>query len=157
MLLSQRNTLITPVQVCEKRVGVAVVCLFQDTVLTCMRKTCRDMNGLWQFPGGAIEDGELAYTAAVRELWEETYISVDAHLLLHSLGTWVGQTNDGSPNVTTFFLVRLIRRPIAHNTDSRHGLWEWLTIDELLKRPMIEVMRPVLGIVNDLKAAGQRK
>jgi 8-oxo-dGTP pyrophosphatase MutT (NUDIX family) len=73
----------------------------------------------WVFPGGAIDpqDGEpgtidAARNAAVRELWEETSISLDAELVLTS--RWV--TPAGLPKrFDTFFFLAIAPRhaPVA--------------------------------------------
>lgn len=46
-------------------------------VLVQQRAPGRAMAGLWEFPGGKVEEGELPEAALVRELEEELGISVD--------------------------------------------------------------------------------
>lgn len=58
--------------------AVGVVCLRADCVLLIRRGTPPRL-GEWSLPGGRIEWGETARTAALRELREET--GVDAHLI----------------------------------------------------------------------------
>lgn len=58
--------------------AVGVVCLRGDEVLLIQRGTPPRM-GEWSLPGGRIEPGEPAKTAALRELHEET--SVEAELV----------------------------------------------------------------------------
>jgi 8-oxo-dGTP diphosphatase len=48
----------------------------QGRVLLQQRLPGRSMAGLWEFPGGKVEEGELAEPALVRELSEELGISV---------------------------------------------------------------------------------
>ena len=62
----------------KKLVLVAAGALFDDEgrVLLARRPEGKSMAGLWEFPGGKIEDGESPETALVRELQEELSIKV---------------------------------------------------------------------------------
>lgn len=48
----------------------------EGRVLLAQRPVGRDMAGLWEFPGGKIDDGETPEQALVRELREELGITV---------------------------------------------------------------------------------
>ena len=50
----------------------------EGRVLLQQRAPGRQMAGLWEFPGGKIEEGELPEAALIRELKEELGIDVDA-------------------------------------------------------------------------------
>ena len=50
-------------------------------VLICQRPEGRKMSGLWEFPGGKVEDGETPEMALSRELDEELGIEVGARCL----------------------------------------------------------------------------
>ncbi len=61
----------------ERLLVVAVALLDRDNrVLLAQRPEGKSMAGLWEFPGGKVEDGERPESALVRELAEELSIEV---------------------------------------------------------------------------------
>jgi len=63
---------------------VVVACALVDQdnrVLIARRPPGKSMAGLWEFPGGKIEEGELPEAALIRELEEELTIEVNAACL----------------------------------------------------------------------------
>ncbi|MGR3814324.1 MAG: (deoxy)nucleoside triphosphate pyrophosphohydrolase [Cognatishimia activa] len=60
-----------------KSVLVSAVCLIDrdGRVLLAQRPDGKSMAGLWEFPGGKVEDGETPEVALIRELEEELGIN----------------------------------------------------------------------------------
>lgn len=148
-VMPKQNALIVPCDVNPKRVGVAVVVRLDGKILTCERQHCRDMNDTWQFPGGGVEDKESAFQAMMRELYEETGITTASSINAKFLSVGIGVTPDGNPHVTTFYVLDFDHEPKVTNKEpDKHGDWEWVTPEEFLSRPIIELTRRV---VEDLK------
>ncbi|WP_458089406.1 NUDIX hydrolase [Streptomyces malaysiensis] len=59
----------------------AAIIVHEDRVLM-VRRRVKEGELMWQFPAGAIEDGETAEQAAVRETEEETGLIVEAIKLI---------------------------------------------------------------------------
>ena len=61
-----------------KTLIVALVALINEKneVLISLRKNRSEYNGLWEFPGGKVEEGETVDNALVRELREELSIDI---------------------------------------------------------------------------------
>jgi 8-oxo-dGTP diphosphatase len=65
----------------EVTVGIAipVVCaiiVHQDKILCARRPTGSSQAGLWEFPGGKVNDGELPEDALIREIREELAVTI---------------------------------------------------------------------------------
>ncbi|MCW2496238.1 (deoxy)nucleoside triphosphate pyrophosphohydrolase [Jatrophihabitans sp.] len=58
------------------RVVVGAVLIRDGRVLAARRSAPPDLAGLWEFPGGKVEDGETPEQALVRECGEELGIAV---------------------------------------------------------------------------------
>ncbi|PID63308.1 MAG: 8-oxo-dGTP diphosphatase MutT [Gammaproteobacteria bacterium] len=60
-------------------IDVAAAVIFnaaRDAVLVSLRRSDQHLGGLWEFPGGKLERGEVAADALARELAEEIGITV---------------------------------------------------------------------------------
>ena len=67
-----------------QKIVVVVACALVDPdnrVLVARRPKGKAMAGLWEFPGGKIEEGELPEAALIRELREELAIEIKAPCL----------------------------------------------------------------------------
>lgn len=58
------------------KVAVAVIWNDQQQVLITKRPDHAAHGGLWEFPGGKLEEGELASAALVREIKEEVGVDI---------------------------------------------------------------------------------
>ncbi|MEF9521323.1 MULTISPECIES: NUDIX hydrolase [Streptomyces] len=62
--------------------GISAAIIVQDGKVLMVRRRISEGELMWQFPAGAIEDGEAAEEAAVRETVEETGLVVTSIKLL---------------------------------------------------------------------------
>jgi mutator protein MutT len=61
-----------------KTIDVAAAVIIHDQKVLLARRQCRNLNNLWEFPGGKLEPEETASHAAERELVEELDINIIA-------------------------------------------------------------------------------
>jgi len=64
------------VGVCMTRVVVGLIYNLQNKILIALRGKHQHQGGLWEFPGGKLEPGEIEAVTLARELKEELGISV---------------------------------------------------------------------------------
>ncbi|MCX4849815.1 NUDIX hydrolase [Streptomyces sp. NBC_00893] len=66
----------------ETKPGISAAIIVQGKNVLMVRRRVKEGELMWQFPAGAIEDGESAEEAAVRETKEEAGLTVKAIRLL---------------------------------------------------------------------------
>lgn len=105
---------------------VAAIIISDGRVLACRRSQHKASPGLWEFPGGKVDPGELPFAAIIREIQEEL-----------ELGVLPLETFDLSDTLTGDLLIRLeciVCEPLAtfqlHSSD--HDSFMWLLPNELL-------------------------
>jgi 8-oxo-dGTP diphosphatase len=119
-------------------VGAALV--REGRVLAARRVAPASLAGLWEFPGGKVEEGESDLEALERELREELGVQV-------AVGERVGpDLLLGDTAVMRVYLATLVDGEPQLND---HDAFRWLAADELDQVAWIPADAPVLGPLAD--------
>ncbi|MGM0422389.1 MAG: NUDIX hydrolase [Pseudomonadota bacterium] len=117
------------------RSGAFVICRAEDRVLSIK---AIDGEGLWELPGGGVDDGESPEDAVLRETYEETGFDLSADYLrhLHSQKAYLHVAGRGFWNYQQNFF--LIDDPALSDhmfdgikTSPEEGEMAWVHIDEM--------------------------
>lgn len=107
---------------------VAAVIRRGDTYLVCQRPEHKRHGGLWEFPGGKVQEGESTLEAVRRELAEElALIAVD-------VDPAVFEANDPGSQFTIEFAPTTIDS--GDFVLIEHDAAEWKTVAEMLEMPL---------------------
>ncbi|MFO7907692.1 MAG: 8-oxo-dGTP diphosphatase MutT, partial [Pirellulaceae bacterium] len=107
----------------HKTVAVGIV-FKAEKILIDQRKPDGMLGGLWEFPGGRVEDDERGEEAVVREVKEE--LGVDVEVLTH-LATVEHQYTHFTVSLHAFVCRFVSGSPKAIGCDD----WKWVTPGEL--------------------------
>jgi len=110
------------------RVQVVAAVLTRDgRYLVCRRPDDKRHGGLWEFPGGKVDQGETRADAVRRELAEELELEAT------EVGALLFTSSDhGSPFVIEFVEARAVGEPVLHE----HSDAGWYGPDQLLELPL---------------------
>lgn len=126
---------------------VAAVALIDadGRVLVQQRPAGKPMAGLWEFPGGKIEQGETPETALVRELEEELGIGVQSACLAPAV--FASEPLDGRHLV---LLLYICRKWSGFPQPLEGGALRWVRPIELHHLSMPPADRPLIGLLEAL-------
>jgi 8-oxo-dGTP diphosphatase len=114
-------------------------------VLLQQRAPGRHMEGLWEFPGGKVEPGELPEAALIRELQEELGIGTDAACL--SPATFASAPLKDRHMLLLLYVCRKWRgtpQPLDAS-----GL-QWVRPSQMFALPMPPADMPLIGLLDAL-------
>jgi 8-oxo-dGTP diphosphatase len=117
----------------------------EGRILLQQRAPGRAMAGLWEFPGGKVEEGELPEAALARELLEELGIGVDPSDL--SPAAFASADNQGRHMLLLLYLCRRWRgEPRALDA----AALRWARPEEMRGLPMPPADEPLIPILGAL-------
>jgi 8-oxo-dGTP diphosphatase len=114
-------------------------------VLIAQRPEGKAMAGLWEFPGGKVEQGETPEAALIRELQEE--LGIDTWQSCLAPLTFASHSYDDFHLLMPLFVCRKwhgVPRP------NEHQALKWVKARELKDYPMPSADIPLIPILRDL-------
>ena len=117
----------------------------EGRILLQQRAPGRAMAGLWEFPGGKVEEGETPEDALVRELAEELGIEVEDSSL--SPACFASAPNGAAHMILLLYICRSWRgEPRALDATAL----KWARPAEMLASEMPPADRPLIGLLDAL-------
>jgi len=112
-------------------------CEYGGKILLVKRSPHKPYGVTWNFPGGKVDEGETPRAAAIREVFEETGISLQANSL-EEVGKFYIQAPKSQNNYMFYmFEARLLACPVVNLNLEEHTETAWVTVEEALKLPLI--------------------
>ncbi len=108
-----------------------------NLLLLGLRPADHNLAGLWEFPGGKIESGEMPDQALVREFKEELGIDVEAGDLKLSCTHSYGDVNI----LILFYEIRFWK---GEPKPLHHSQLEWLSAEQISQRQIPEANKKIL-------------
>lgn len=121
-----------------KLMNMCMVTDSQGRVLV-QNRSKTDWSGL-TFPGGKVEPGESLTRAVIREVWEETGLTIK-HPKICGVKEW--HMPDSGRNIVLFYQADEFTGELR---DSEEGHMAWMTLDELKTGPFAEGMDDMLRV-----------
>jgi 8-oxo-dGTP diphosphatase len=121
-------------------VAAAALVDAQGRVLVAQRPAGKSMAGLWEFPGGKVEDSETPEAALIRELREELSIAVEKAALAPF--AFASHAYADFHLLMPLYLCRRWRGAVRPQV---HAAVQWLRPDELTALPMPPADKPLLA------------
>ena len=125
-------------------VAVALVDV-DGRILISQRPKNKSMSGLWEFPGGKIEDGENPEQALIRELKEELNIDVSDRCLAPF--TFASYKYEKFHLLMPLYVCRVWEGSVQ----SMEGqVFKWVRPKKLKDYPMLPADAPIVAMLRDL-------
>ena len=117
-------------------------------ILLQQRAPGRSMAGLWEFPGGKVEEGELPEAALVREIEEELGIRLEAEALEPACfaSAPLGERH-------MILLLYLCRKWDGEPQALDAAALKWLRVEEMVAAEMPPADQPLIGLLSAVLAA----
>ena len=103
------------------------------------------MAGLWEFPGGKVEDGEQLEAAVVREVREELGIDITKSCLAPL--TFASHVYDDFHLLMPLFVCRVWQGPLVPREGQE---LKWMLPNRITDLPLLPADIPLVAVLRDL-------
>lgn len=124
---------------------VAVALIRDKKLYVSQRINTTNFAGKWQFAGGKLEENENHFDGGIREVKEETGITLTKERLHYLYPIH----NDPSTFACFLHVVHLKSNEIPQRTEDKMSEWQLMEPDEILK---LDLMPGIPQAIEDLKA-----
>lgn len=131
----------------SSRLVLVAACALVDSdgrVLIAQRPEGKSLAGLWEFPGGKVEEGETPEAALIRELQEELGISVNEACLAPFV--FASHAYEGFHLLMPLYLCRRWEGIVVAQ---EHAALKWVRPDKLKDYPMPPADEPLVAYLRD--------
>jgi 8-oxo-dGTP diphosphatase len=126
-------------------VAAAALIDVDGRVLLAERPSGKHLAGMWEFPGGKVQDGETPETALIRELDEELGISVHASCLAPF--TFASHAYPTFHLLMPLYVCRIWSGIVTAREGQR---LKWVRPEQLGDYPMPPADKPLVAMLRDL-------
>jgi 8-oxo-dGTP diphosphatase len=127
--------------------GISAAIIVSDGRVLMVRRRVSEGELMWQFPAGAIEPGEAAVDAAVRETDEETGLTVKAIRLLGE------RVHPKTGRLMSYTACKPVSGEAHVADDEELDAIEWVALDEIPEKVPYGLFEPVQEYLNEALSA----
>src|SRR6187431_2613935 len=101
----------------DPKVAVGTIITTSDSRVVLVRRAIEPGYGLWVFPGGYVDKGEVVTSAAIREAREEAGLEIRIDRLLNVY------SYDGRPLVVIVYAATAVGTDLSHDDECLEARW----------------------------------
>lgn len=125
------------------KVGAGVI-IWQNNKVLLGKRLGPHGHAMWSFPGGHIEFGETPEDAAIREVVEETALTVSQLQKLHFTSNIF---DNGKQYITLFFIAKTYTGEVKNMEPEKCAGWEWFE-PKALPEPLF---KPIVSLLSEIR------